>query len=58
MTLIEQLCFSQPVAMIAVILLLLVTVWVLHKVGQGMKGENLQFFEEPDTAMLSLEIND
>lgn len=57
-TLIEQLCFSQPVTMIAVFLLLLVTAWVLHKVGQGMKGENLQFFEEPDTAMLSLEIND
>jgi|GEM_PF-547846 len=55
--LIEQFCLSRPVAMIITIFLLLAAAGILHWVGQRRKGEDLQFFEEPDPVMLSLEID-
>lgn len=56
-TLVELFCLSSPVAMSITIFLLLAAAGILHGVGQWRKGEDLQFFEEPDPVMLSLEID-
>jgi len=56
-TLVELFCLSSPVAMSITIFLLLAVAGILHGVGQWRKGEDLQFFEEPDPVMLSLEID-
>ena len=56
-TLIEQFCLVRPVAMIMGIFLLLAVAGILHWAGLRRKGEALQFFEEPDPVMLSLEID-
>ncbi len=55
--LIEQFCFYKPISMIMGIFLLLAAAGVLHWVGLCRKGEDLQFIEEPDPVMLSLEID-
>ena len=56
-TVIELCCLSSPVAMSITIFLLLVAAGVLHWAGRWRKDEGLQFFEEPDPVMLSLEID-